>query len=158
MREYTQTSFAPMGNCWQTAVACLLEVDPRELPDQTVHDCKLVDGAWIGMSYNNALQGYLRKHHGLAYVDLGGIPEEGLAMLQLRDPGWHLISGRTNRSEQWAGLHHIVVGRYGQIAWDPHPSRAGLTGDFRWSLIVPLPKAWAEGLPLPCVCPACSAG
>lgn len=135
MKGYTQTHLAPVGNCWQTAVACILEVDPGELPDQATHDMKLVDGKWTGQSYNNVLQAYLRKHHGLAYVETH-LPEEALARLSVH--GHHLITGRTVRTDE-RGIRHCVVGRDGAVVWDPHPSRAGLTDDLRWSLLVPYP-------------------
>lgn len=156
MKEFTQTTTGPVGNCWQTAVACLLEVDPAQLPYQATLDRRLVDGKWVGQGYNNPLQAYLRKHHGLAYVEMH-LPEEALAMLAVRDPGWHLITGETVRTATLK-CRHVVVGRYGNIAWDPHPSRAGLTTDLRYSLLVPFPKAWEsyhDGTPRPCVCPVC---
>lgn len=159
MIEFTQTSLAPRGNCWQTAVACLLEVEPSLLPDQTVHDYEFVDGQWRGQSYNNFLQAYLRKHHDLAYVELH-LPEEALAMIAIREPGWHLMIGRTVRSNDLPGrIRHCVVGRYGQVVWDPHPSRAGLTDEIKYALLVPFPEEWKEhdfSEKLSCVCPACS--
>lgn len=158
MKEFTQTTTGPVGNCWQTAVACLLEIEPASLPDQATHDLQLVDGNWIGKGYNNFLQEYLRKHHGLAYVEMH-MPASALAMVAIRDPGWHLMTGETVRTPINKS-RHVVVGRYGQIVWDPHPSRAGLTGDdIRYALLAPWPKEWSgpwrEGIS--CVCPACEA-
>lgn len=158
MKEFTQTALAPVGNCWQTAIACLLEVDPGQLPDQATNDYKLVDGQWVGRSYNNVLQQYLRTHHGLVYLELQ-TPKEGLAMLAIKDPGWHIITGRTVRTDE-RGIRHSVVGRYGEVAWDPHPSRAGLTDDIRWALLAPRPKEWEEHAHHlgPCACPLCAGG
>lgn len=155
MKEFTQTSLAPVGNCWQTAVACILEVDPAELPDQTTLDRKLVDGQWVGDSYNNPLQAYLRKHRGLAQVDLH-VPDEALAMLYVR--GYHLITGRTVRTDE-RGIRHCAVGRDGSPVWDPHPSRAGLTDEIRWSVLAPYPEEWKRYRDVEdtCVCPSCLA-
>jgi len=40
--------------------------------------------------------------------------------------GYHIIGGPSPRGND---LMHAVVGRYGEIVFDPHPSRAGLAGD-----------------------------
>lgn len=157
MKEFTQTALAPVGNCWQTAVACVLGVEPAELPDQATLDRKLVDGEWRGMGYNNPLRAYLLKHHGLAHVDMHA-PAEALALLSVRPDVYHLITGRTVRTDE-RGIRHCVVGRGGEVVWDPHPSRAGLTDDIRWAFLVPYPKEWTgyrkdeDG----CLCPACAA-
>jgi hypothetical protein len=39
--------------------------------------------------------------------------------------GYHVIGGPSPRG---GGLLHAVVGRYGAIVFDPHPSKAGLLG------------------------------
>jgi hypothetical protein len=159
--ELTQTSLYPDGNCWQTAVACILEIDPEVMPSQVVLDRHELqnDGTWkrVGPGYNNPLQAYLAKHHGLAYVELH-VPVEAYA--QLRVDGYHLMTGETVRSEAY-GVRHVVVGKDGQQAWDPHPSRAGLLGDIHWALLVPYPKQWEkwnwrDDDSNPCVCPKCS--
>lgn len=71
MKYFTQSQLAPHGNCWQTAIACILEVEPDTLPPQSEIDTwpHEVLGGW-GM-YSNCLQGYLRKHHGLAPAGQG---------------------------------------------------------------------------------------
>jgi hypothetical protein len=43
----------------------------------------------------------------------------------MRERGYHLMVGTT----VWTpvnGRHHAVVARFGEMVWDPHPSRAGL--------------------------------
>lgn len=142
MIELTQTHLAP-GNCWQTAVACLLDVAIDDLPSQVEIEAR-------GGSYNNALQDYLGKHHGLALVVLR-LPVEAYA--QLRVVGYHLMIGATERTAT-NGVHHVVVGRDGEMVWDPHPSRAGLIGKAEWELIVPRPEEWSSKLS-PCQCPRC---
>lgn len=157
MKEFTQTSLAPRGNCWQTAVACILEVEPSKLPDQATNDSVLVDGSWQGKSYNNAIQAYLRTHHDMAYLELHG-NDELMECVQIRDDRYHLMTGETIRSEENAGMRHVVVGRRGVVVWDPHPSRAGLTDGIRWAFLTAFPKEWdrADSERLnPCVCPAC---
>lgn len=157
MIELTQTCLYPDGNCWQTAVACILDLDPEVMPPQSNYDKRELgaDGEWrrVGPNYNNVLQSYLKKHHGLAYVELH-TPEEALA--RLRIVGYHLITGDTVRSEAYGGVRHVVVGKDGEMVWDPHPSRAGLTTEIHWALLVPHPKSWGRMVDMDeCVCPAC---
>lgn len=171
MKEFTQSNTDP-GNCWQTAIACVLEVDPSTLPDQVLierSEKRLFDG-WL--SYNNALQGYLGKHHGLRYIENQAWQ---LAAMGAK-PGFHIICGPTVRTPGHrarvggAHIHHCVVARDGVPVWDVHPSRAGLTEphEWRWGCLVSPPKElvaeWhGRGLEDPdyrrvfidCVCPAC---
>lgn len=167
MREWTQSvTMTPengfAGNCWQTAVACLLDVHPDELPAQS--ECDLYDakpdgtrGKWRedSPSYNDRLYSYLRKHHDLCYVELH-LPAEAFALLSIREPGWHMLTGRTVRSDQYGGTRHVVVARYGEMVWDPHPSRAGLLEEIRWAFLIPFPAQWKHNEPKPCMCPKCS--
>lgn len=157
MREHTQSNIDP-GNCWQTAVACLLDVEPTELPDQTLFDRREVqpDGSfrYVGPYYNSALNAYLREHHGLGYVELH-YPPELYTALQVREPGLHLMTGRTVRSTTNGNQRHIVVARFGELLWDPHPSRAGLLGDVNYAFLIPYPQVWRQADGGSCVCPAC---
>ncbi len=161
IREYTQTNLEP-GNCWQTCIACLLHVEPSELPAQELFDIekKREDGSteYGPPHYQNALQAYLREPHDLAYMQLYQ-PCELLKLLSVRAPGWHMMTGRTVRSETNGNKRHVVVARYGELVWDPHPSRAGLLDDINWAFLVPFPKSWrGKGFNAgPCVCPACAA-
>lgn len=40
--------------------------------------------------------------------------------------GYHIIGGPSPRG---GGILHAVVGLNGEVAFDPHPSKAGLAGD-----------------------------
>lgn len=178
MKEYTQSD-TTTGNCWQTCVACVLEVDPSSLPCQVTHD-----GPGHKMSgwgaYQNILNGYLGKHWGLNYTE---IPDYAFGALQVKDPGYHMLVGPTVRTEahKAAGrfhVNHMVVARYGEMVWDPHPSRAGLTVVERWAVLAPLPQRVLEDrlergkklrdegrgdaedfwkIFIDCMCPACEA-
>lgn len=148
MIEYTQSNLDP-GNCWQTVVASVLEVPPERLPDQTVCDL----GEMPKYRYQNELGAYLRKHHNLAYVSL---QPYFMGVLEVRAPGVHFMSGETVRTPE-TKARHVVIARYGELLWDPHPSRAGLTSVFYWSFLVPYPKEWSlvSSTVLECHCPAC---
>ena len=159
MKELTQTSLYPKGNCWQTSVACLLEIDPEAMPPQSDYD-------WVdtlpsrerdfGPGYHNALNGYLAKHHALTYVEMHQ-PSTLYPLLRIEPPGWHLLTGRTVRSDEYGGQRHVVVARFGVIVWDPHPSHAGLLDEIRWAFLVPFPPEW-ESSENDCVCPSCKPG
>lgn len=180
MRELTQTVTASAangwaGNCWQTCIACLLDIDPEEMPPQAEYDLYTTnDDGTRGpsvkegpgaRSYHGALRAYLREHHDLAYCEVHLFDEAYAALLvnpAYRD-GYHMMTGRTVRSDSMGGLRHVVVGRNGSMVWDPHPSRVGLLEEIRWAFLVPYPKWWRESDARPgskvdpCVCPKCSA-
>jgi len=156
MREYTQTTFGDRGNCFQTAIACVLEVEPASLPDQSACDRRGPDGRRQEPYFQNLLQAYLRKHHGLAYFDR--LPSTILSVFAFRDPGYHFLSGTTVRTGTLgAAERHIVVARHGKMVWDPHPSRAGLIDDVRISVLAPHPPEWDQHVALQteCECPPC---
>lgn len=158
MIELTQTTLGLEGNCWQTCVASILEIDPATMPAQSKYDrvTKGADGNNVyGPSYSNVLRAFLRDHHGLTYAEVYSHTIAGLAV---RDPGWHMILGPTERSASLGGMRHVVVGRYGVPVWDPHPSRAGLLErDISWGLLVPFPEEWRDKKSMGgvCECPAC---
>lgn len=155
MTPHTQTNIDP-GNCWQTAVACVLDVDPDSMPAQCDHESVDESGKLQG-SYGNALRSYLREHHRLTYTEI--YPHQ-FAVLQMKDPGYHVLIGPTIRSAE-NGRNHAVVGRYGAMVWDPHPSRAGLLSVASWGLIGPFPADWDEFWSrsgVLCECPNCKRG
>ncbi len=168
MKYYTQSNLSP-GNCWQTAVACLLEVEPDLLPPQ--HEIESLDHAILNGygSYQNVLNGYLGKHHGLIYVN---VHEWMFGSVKPVIPV-HVMCGPTVRTAalQAAGapnIHHCVVGLNGVMVWDVHPSRTGLIGVREWGLLGELQpctiadrKKWTDNEMADlvfnrCLCPACN--
>ncbi len=139
MRQLTQTNLEP-GNCWQTAVACLLDVEAEALPPQSeIESAAKTESRYAGhFSYHNALQRYLQKHHGKSYVEL---PVWQLA--QARVSGEHTIVGPTVRTrDELPRINHCVVGVGGEMVWDVHPSRAGLTSMKSFGFLLPTPDDW----------------
>lgn len=122
MKYYTQTKMGDQGNCFATAIGCILNRDPAEIPNF----CCIAD------NWREATNEWL-KSLGLFYMDVS-LPGD------LRDEltrfwGWHVISGDGPR-----GRRHAVVGWRGDIYHDPHPSRDGLLGmrdDWEFGLLVP---------------------
>jgi hypothetical protein len=153
--QLTQSNLSP-GNCYQTAVACVLCVPAEELPDQVL--IEQADGA-----YGNALRAYLLTHH---RVSLASLYDWQIGGLMPRAPGLHLIQGKTVRTATNGGREHVIVGKYGEPLWDPHPSRAGLTEVTEWLVFSPAPASWLTPearaksarigcWPSVCLCPAC---
>jgi hypothetical protein len=157
MKEFTQTSFGTKGNCWQTSVACVLDLDPATLPDQSVCDLVDAEGHRQPPYYGNRLRAYLKKHHGLLYIEVYPTTLRD-AFLGLKEPGYHFLTGTTERTGTPGGApRHVVVARHGEMIWDPHPSRAGLLGEIKTAVLVPFPPEWDRGTVQDdqCECPAC---
>ncbi len=170
MKFHTQTKLDP-GNCWQTAVACLLDVEAEALPPQSEIEVAATTESRYGghFSFQNAMQCYLQKHHGKSYVQ---VPVWQLA--QARVFGEHVIVGPTVRTgTELPRVLHCVVGVDSAMAWDVHPSRAGLTEVLHFGFLLPRPddwrkdaeridsdlRSWREGrrdsISHLCCCPAC---
>ena len=109
------------GNCLQAAIASALGMDLDAVPHF---------GAFTW--WEPAARLWLRGH-GLDWRTVPGIPE-----------GRSVVVGPTVRE---SGLH-AVVGDGGRVAWDPHPSRAGLT-EVRHSYLL---ETWPGEGPSRCVC------
>jgi hypothetical protein len=159
MRQLVQTRLGMQGNCWQTCVAMLLDVDPATMPQQFGERTGPIDidpAAKDARPYfTDALQRYLRKHHNLAYVEVHG-PGELHQFIVPRDrQAPHMMTGRTARSDSLNGVRHVVVARAGELLWDPHPTHLGLTEELRYAFLVPWPKSWTQYGGEPCICPAC---
>jgi hypothetical protein len=162
MKMFTQSSISP-GNCWQTAVACILEVQPELLPPQEELHALPNDVLEGHGYYANVLNGYLRKHHNLGYVTIHGYQTPAIRALKHY---WHVISGPTVRTAEH-GLNHAVVGCNGMPVWDPHPSRSFLIMDdvtqLSWGVLVPARPLDEERMAnnrgyrmvYGCLCPAC---
>lgn len=91
------------GNCLQAAVASLLGLELDAVP----HFVEST-GDWFEDMVTFA------RGHGYGITDHGPDHEP---------PAFGLAFGFTNRSDE----RHAVVYRDGEMAWDPHPSRDGLT-------------------------------
>src|SRR5512145_485089 len=157
MIHHIQTNLDP-GSCWQTAIACVLDIDPSILPDQT--NCDLTvkpdpddETTWrYGPYYIDVVNRYLRKHHGLLYWVDACYKFERMAF-----EGFHFICGHTVRSAA-NGTRHIVVAENRKMVWDPHPSQAGLIDAIQYGFLVKFPADVAGMSDLyrkPCMCPEC---
>lgn len=104
------------GDCFRTCIACLLEVDPEEVPHVVQAHC---DG---GEHWLHAINAWLAGR-GLTYVQTTRKAARWGAC-------WCILSGPGPR-----GVDHAIVAWADWTTWnvedidrfhDPHPSRAGL--------------------------------
>ena len=117
MKPVEQTVLGDQGNCFEACVASLLEI-PLE-------DCNIFpDGVGLDSEADKAsgrhwwivFQEWLRLNHKrhpiyIMFSEMGGD----------KPKGYSIISGPGPR-----GLLHSTVGLDGEVAHDPHPSKAGL--------------------------------
>lgn len=111
------------GNCQQAAIASLLDLDLTEVPNFIEQPQGFWQSFWEFMTAR-----------GLVAIDLPGERHFGC---------YHLAYGPSPR-----GVSHAVIYRYGALAHDPHPSRAGLLSVETTVLIVPADIAVWRGPPL----------
>jgi len=108
------------GNCFSTAIACILDLPVEEVP----HFCLSDD--WRGIT------NVWLKDYGLFYLDVG-VPADMRAEHIFEFAGYHVISGQGPR-----GYRHSVVGRAGKIVHDPHPSGDGLLTEEEYGFLIPV--------------------
>lgn len=156
MKFHTQSNVeVPYGNCWQTAVACILDIDPEVMPSQAKHHER----------YLNQLNAYLGKHHDLMYTCFHEHYWRGVLHLYGHHPsGYYCWEGETVRTPVNKS-DHVVVACGDKMVWDVHPSRAGLTVVKRWGVLGAIPeeiRTWREkrieekgDKDLMCQCPSC---
>lgn len=105
------------GDCQRAVIASLLDLPISEVP----HFNGIAKGD--PTVFWTELQTFCRRH-GYAYLTVPAC--SGVAFFGLDDDVYHEISGPSPRGN---GVFHCVIGKGGQIVFDPHPSRAGLAGD-----------------------------
>lgn len=116
-----QTTFhdpekATSGNCMQAAVASLMGLNLKEVP--------------------NFVEVCSGESHAMYELFRRWLDEYGLDMLSL--PGaWSIRSFYLGVGPSPRGVHHMVVLNDGELAHDPHPSRAGLLRVERCYVLVP---------------------
>lgn len=121
MKPVVQSRIGKNGTCFRACLASLLEIPERAVPD--FKDANQDPGV------DRFLRGY-----GLRYVEVPVERPSGNAPI-----GYHIITGLSPRGGQ-----HAVVGKDGELAWDPHPvaddPRRGLAREENWGLLLPLSK------------------
>lgn len=101
------------GDCMRACLASLLDLPISDVPHFAQIDADGQGYFWFGVTEFCRKQGY-------SFVTVKG------SFVWAEDAIFHVIAGPSPRM---AGVHHAVIGRNGQVFFDPHPSRAGLAGD-----------------------------
>lgn len=109
------------GDCWRTAIACLLGLaDPAEVP-HFIHEH---DGMTVPDRWWHATVEWVEAY--LPGWTLGGY-DPTFPLYDSPHAPPHVIASGPSPRGPW--LHSVVVdARTGALVWDPHPSRAGLAG------------------------------
>jgi len=98
----------------RACIASLLDLPRERVPNFAQLDADGEGNFWLMLAE-------FCRQHGYSFVTMQG------RFVWADDEIYHVISGPSPRIK---GGHHAVVGRNGKVFFDPHPSRAGLAGDF----------------------------
>lgn len=110
-----------MGDCYRTCVACLLDLQPEDVPHVVQ---SMDDGEACTARMNEWLAG-----RGLKFIPMGWpsdqmAMEDALLVASAFSPGTaFLFSGTSPR-----GTDHVTIARDGEIVHDPHPDGGNLVG------------------------------
>ncbi len=116
------------GNCWQAAVASILELPMGQAFDLTT--------MWEDDEWFERFQAWLRPY-GLSCVALDMSDPE--AKGRLSNMGYHLIETESVTLKN--GEYHIVVGYDGEVVHDPNPNAEEVGKLCLWFLFVALDPA-----------------
>lgn len=109
-----------IGDCWRTTIACLLDLQPCQVP----HFC---DGErWNDtIAANSATRTWLRRR-GLDFIEyaMAGDLTDVLRSVGACNPSLYYLLGGTSRT----GVNHSVICRDDCIVWDPSITDAGIVG------------------------------
>lgn len=127
------------GDCHRTAIACLLDLEPEEVPHfgQLFQEAKDRGERPV---WGEEVEAWLNSR-GLTQVDVVFSPDlDGMFnFMQQRNPlTYYLLGGTSPR-----GSDHTVICRGGGFEWDPHPDGGFLVGPmsheyYEVSFILPL--------------------
>lgn len=113
-----------VGDCKRAAVASIFGFDASDVPHFAVYGYGMEEPTRLGWWY--AVVGWcqtLEPAYDLIETKGAKHPAPSLNIEDLY--GCYLISGKSPRGD-W---NHCVVGRGGEVIWDPHPSRDGIKGE-----------------------------
>jgi len=115
-QEFVNIPGVQNGDCMRATIASVLDLPIADVP----HFLAKLDTK--NEEFWDAVFNFLdARSLGMIFRTDGHDPTYAVDM-----EGYHLIGGPSPRG---AGLFHSVVGKDGEIVFDPHPSRAGLLGN-----------------------------
>lgn len=110
-----------IGDCERTAIGCLLDLPPDQVPH-------FGEKHWKDSDAFYEMEDAWLRDRGLYRVKVvfqqGSSLEDVLANQQWMNRGVYYLLGGTSRT----GCNHTVVGCGGEIAWDPSIDDAGIIG------------------------------
>lgn len=122
-QEFThKPEIGQQGDCQRAVIASLLDLPLQSVP-HFLGESIDPDGSVNAAKYWDLLQDFLGKR-GYAYLVTHRTVITGLYGLQ--NDIYHEIAGQSPRDPE---VTHAVVGKNGQIFFDPHPDNQGLAGD-----------------------------
>lgn len=108
------------GDCYRTAIACLLDLKPEEVPHVHEHNGALDMGAQTKMM-NDWLEGRGLTEISVAFTgDFEGVTK----CMAVWNPGLHYLLTGTSRT----GCNHVVICKDTEIVWDPSLNDSGIVG------------------------------
>ncbi len=113
MKPVDQTKIGKDRNCFQAALASILDMRLEDVPDF----CNLYPTNWI-----ERVRIWLREEWGLEYLTVG-MPDEVGFIEEVAPHCHHLMSGLNPEHT----LLHTVVAFGGTLVHDPNPKRGGCT-------------------------------
>lgn len=126
------------GDCYRTCIACLLGLDPDEVP----HEQRQMESDEFVAFYDNWLKS--RGLHRLVVVLNGDSLDDALATAGAFSNGMPYIFSGTSRT----GVNHAVIGKDRTILHDPSLTDAGIIGPtdngyyyVEWLVVPPLQAA-----------------
>lgn len=119
----------PWGECVRASYSAVLDIPIDEIPPLDPGTAQR-----LGQNQGDRERAWLASI-GYDLLEIGVEPPDELApeVLACAPDVPHLMSGISPR-----GYGHRVVGVSGRIAWDPHPSRAGLVTVYSIGILTPL--------------------
>lgn len=119
------------GDCYRTAVACLLELPPEEVPH--FYEEAVADDAEDKWDFNKAIPAWINSwlaERGIVrmMVTINGEAPMVLHYCSLMSGGMpYLLSGINA-----AGASHVIICQGSKMVWDPSPTEGGLAGPLRF--------------------------
>lgn len=100
------------GDCWRTAIGCLLDLSPSSIPDFV--GTSVEDDGWFERTNN-----WLIENHNLVlfsvYYDAGWSVDDVLEFMEQHNPDTPYILGGMSPAD----VEHVVIGRGGKLIHDP---------------------------------------
>lgn len=116
MIKYQQNLFGSEGNCWQTAVASILELPLEDVPDFVNEHEAGGQHWWL---------------HTVEFLKLHGYSIEPIWEHPDTDE-YYLVSGPSPRHKE---MYHVVIYQRGRMIHDPHPDGTGVLEEKHFDII-----------------------